>query len=188
MKAHLLQHQERLGNRCEGKDQDPLQGCYQCAGNNRWCVIAISDQKQWQALCRISGIAGLKDDRFRTPSGRRKNRPQLDALIAGWTIRHSAETIALRLQKAGVAAGVVQNAKDLAGDPQLAARRFFIALKHPVLGKIYSDRSALWPWREEPLDWKAAPRLGQDNRHIFMDLLGHTESEFRSMVKKGVIQ
>ena len=188
MKTHLMEHQKHLGDRCKVKDTDLLRGCYPCAGNDRWCVIVISNQGQWQALCRISAIAGLKDDRFQTPAGRKKNRLQLDELISGWTIRHSAETIALRLQKAGVAAGVVQNAKDLAVDPQLAARRFFTSLKHPELGKVYSDRSALWPWGEEPLDWKAAPRLGQDNRYIFVDLLGHPESEFQSLIRKGVIQ
>jgi hypothetical protein len=31
-------------------------GCYRCAGHDRWCVIAIFDEHQWQALRRQTKI------------------------------------------------------------------------------------------------------------------------------------
>ena len=36
-------------------------------------------------------------------------------------------------------------------------------------------------------DWKPAPLLGEDNRYVFMELLGLPEGEFLSYVKKGII-
>jgi crotonobetainyl-CoA:carnitine CoA-transferase CaiB-like acyl-CoA transferase len=162
-------------------------GCYPCKGSDRWCVIAISKEAEWQAFCKISNRPELKFGRFSTLSQRKKNREELNTLIGQWTAGYRAETIVRRLQKAGIAAGVVQNADDLAGDSQLAARRFFMYLQNPVLGKSYSDRSALWPWDEKPEHWKAAPSLGEDDHRVFVELLGHSELEFRALVKKGII-
>jgi crotonobetainyl-CoA:carnitine CoA-transferase CaiB-like acyl-CoA transferase len=81
----------------------------------------------------------------------------------------------------------VQNAEDLARDRQLAARRFFASLDHPTLGPVLADRSPLWPWHEKTLGWKSAPLLGEDNRYVFVKLLKHSEAEFRSLVKRGVL-
>lgn len=172
----------------EEHSSDILNRCYPCAGEDKWCVIAIADEAQWRALCRISGKSELLSDKFSTKAGRKKHLSELDKAIAEWTIRYSSKTIVRRLQKEGVAAGVVQNAEDLARDSQLAARRFFVSMEHPTLGTIRSDRSALWPWREKPEDWKAAPRLGEGNRYVFMELLGRSEADFHSLIRKGIIQ
>jgi crotonobetainyl-CoA:carnitine CoA-transferase CaiB-like acyl-CoA transferase len=82
---------------------------------------------------------------------------------------------------------VVQNAEDLSGDPQLAAAKFFVQLQHPALGKIASDRSPIRFEVDQTADWKAAPLLGEDNRYVFLELLGLTESELFSYVEKGII-
>jgi len=36
-------------------------------------------------------------------------------------------------------------------------------------------------------DWKRAPLLGEDNDYVYLELLGLTESEFRSYVQRGII-
>jgi len=179
-------HADSASLPCEDYEAAPC-GCYPCMGHDRWCAIAISGEKAWQAFCRIADKPELLSDRFSTPAGRRKDRAELDSLIARWTADHLAETVMLRLQKAGVAAAVVQNAEDLARDSQLAARHFFVSLEHPVLGATFSDRSALWPWREKQTGWRAAPQLGEDNHYVFVELLGHSDASFQSLIEKGVI-
>jgi len=188
MEAHSALKLKASGMPVENYGEDLLCGCYPCAGDDRWCVFNIDSEAQWQALFRISRNRDLKSERFASKAGRKANRAELEKLIAEWTLRHPAETVAQRLQSKGIAAGVVQNAEDLARDSQLAERRFFVSLKHPALGEACSDRSALWPWREKPAEWKAAPRLGEDNRYVFVELLGHSDTDFRSLVKRGVIQ
>jgi crotonobetainyl-CoA:carnitine CoA-transferase CaiB-like acyl-CoA transferase len=130
----------------------------------------------------------LKSAKFSVWIRSGKNRAQLDKRIAEWTAGFAAETVVRRLQRAGIAAAVVQNAEDLAKDPQLAARRFFTSLEHPKFGTRFSDRSALWPWNEKPEHWRAAPELGEDNRHVFVELLGHSEAEFQTLMKKGILE
>jgi crotonobetainyl-CoA:carnitine CoA-transferase CaiB-like acyl-CoA transferase len=170
-------------------DIDPtFCGCYPCSGKDRWCVISIAGEDEWQAFCKISGEREWTSEQFSSRDKRRKNRSGLEKLIAQWTAGQTAEDIVRRLQKAGIAAAVVQNAEDLAHDSQLAARRFFVPLKHPKLGKLFSDRSALWPWQEKHVKWKPAPLLGEDNGYVFSKLLGYSASEIRSLIKRGIIQ
>jgi len=98
-----------------------------------------------------------------------------------------AEEVVSLLQEAGIASGVVQNAEDLSRDSQLKARNFFVQLEHPVLGKTVSDRSPIKFEEDYTVDWRAAPQLGEDNRYVFLELLGFTEEELWHYVEGGVI-
>jgi len=163
-------------------------GCYLCAGTDRWCVIAVSNEEEWQSLCRALGHPDwMKEDRFGTVAKRKKNRRELDDLLTKWTTQHTAEEVAGLLQESGVPSGVVQNAGDLSRDPQLMARKFFVQLDHPVLGKTVSDRSPIRFEEDSTVGWKAAPQLGEDNRYVFLELLGLTEGELSSYAEKGII-
>ena len=163
-------------------------GCYKCSGTERWCVIAVFDENEWHALCEIMGSPDwTKDERFSTQSQRKNHKKELDRFVGLWTARHSPERIVSLLQEAGVPAGVVQNAEDLANDPHLMARQFFVRLKHPVLGETISDASPIRFKESSTAGWRAAPLLGEDNQYVLGELLGLTESELSSLINKGVI-
>ena len=65
-----------------GRDAQPIgndsahmapHGCYRCAGDDRYCVIAVETDAQWEALCRVMGDAPLAGDaRFATFVERRR--------------------------------------------------------------------------------------------------------------------
>ncbi len=163
-------------------------GCYKCRGADRWCVIAVFNEREWQAL---TGVLGHPDwvngPKFSTMSKRRKNEKELNERLDRWTSKHSAEEIVKILQEAGVPAGIVQNAGDIANDPHLSERDCFVNLRHPILGQTIVERSPIRLGEGTTPVWKPAPLLGEDNRHVYMDVLGLTEQEFRSYVEKGII-
>jgi len=163
-------------------------GCYRCSGADRWCVISVSNEREWENLCDILGRPDwAREDRFSDLSKRKENKEDLDRFLEQWTLQHSPEEVVNLLQQGGVAAGVVQNAEDLANDSQLIARDFFIPLEHPILGKTAADVSPI-KFKKNPRDkWKAAPLLGEDNRYVYMELLGLTEGELSSYIEKGII-
>jgi len=183
-------HDEEIlphGNSPDYIDAAPY-GCYPCSGTDRWCVIAVSNDEEWESLCRVLGHPErMKEDRFTTVTKRKQNRKELDELLTKWTTQHTAEEVVSLLQDAGVSSGVVQNAEDLSRDPQLVARDFFVQLEHPVLGKTVSDRSPVRFEEDFTIGWKAAPQLGEDNRYVFLELLGLRESELSSYTEKGII-
>jgi benzylsuccinate CoA-transferase BbsF subunit len=163
-------------------------GCYKCLGTDRWCVIAVFEEGEWEALCRVMGDPSwTKEEKFSSLLKRKENSKKLDGFVEQWTARHTPEKVVQLLQEAGVSAGVVQNGEDLAKDPQLMAREFFIKLDHPVLGRTHADTTPI-KFKDHPkARWKAAPLLGEDNRYVYMELLGFAEEEFSSYVEKGII-
>jgi benzylsuccinate CoA-transferase BbsF subunit len=175
------------GNRSDDIPAAPY-GCYPCLGVDRWCVIAVFNETEWESLCTVLGHpVWTKEERFSTLLKRKENEEELDELLSQWTSRHTQEEVINPLQGAGIAAGMVQDAEDLSKDPQLTAREFFISLEHPVLGRTLSDGSPI-KFRDNPvLGRKAAPLLGEDNRYVYIELLGLKESEFSSYVEKGII-
>ena len=175
------------GNRSDYLSAAPY-GCYKCSGMDRWCVIAVFDETEWQALCKVMGCPEwTQDERFSSQLKRKEHSEELDKFLEQWTIQHPAEDVVALLQENGVPAGVVQNAEDLARDPQLIARDFFVTMEHPVLGEMISDASPIRFKDYSKANWKAAPLLGEDNRYVYMELLGLTKDQFSSYAEKGII-
>ena len=168
-------------------DMDVPSGCYPCAGRDRWCVIAVSDQEECKTLGRISGNNLLKAKSSSKLEGKKKNREKLDELISRWTSRHKADALVRQLQRAGISAGVVQNAKDLAADRHLAARNFFVTLENAEKETTIADRTALQFCAQKPAHWRSAPSLGEHNHQVLVDLVGLSEMDFLSYIQKGII-
>jgi benzylsuccinate CoA-transferase BbsF subunit len=168
-------------------DEAAPQGVYPCR-DDRWCAIAVSGEDEWQGFCKALGNPPWsREKRFSTALVRRKSRAALDSLMSGWTQEHTAAEVMAALQGQGVAAGVVQDAADLARDPQLRERGFFVELEHPETGVKAADASPIH-LSETPARYaRAAPRPGQDNRYVYGELLGLGEAEIAGLKEQGVI-
>jgi crotonobetainyl-CoA:carnitine CoA-transferase CaiB-like acyl-CoA transferase len=163
-------------------------GCYKCLGDDKWCVIAVSTDEEWQALCRVLGNPPwTKETRFSTMEQRKEQVKALDDLLGQWTAWHSPDEVMSLLQGVGVAASVVKDARELAEDPQLAARGFFTKASHPILGETTSDSTPIRLERTPAQFGRAAPLLGQDNHYVYRELLGIGEQELSGYIEDGVI-
>jgi crotonobetainyl-CoA:carnitine CoA-transferase CaiB-like acyl-CoA transferase len=163
-------------------------GCYPCAGEDHWCAIAVFFEDEWRALCELMGNpVWSREERFGNLQCRCDNSEELDTLMAGWTAGYEPQKLMDMLQAAGVPAAIVSKADELASDPHLAERGFFIDLIHPVLGKLRSDGSPVRLSASPARYRKAAPMLGEDNRSVFLDLLGMDERKFESYINDGII-
>lgn len=162
-------------------------GCYKCQGEDRWCVLAVHNESEWRAFCKVIDPALERDERFSSPVKRKASRRDLDALIEVWTRKRTVQQVVQLLQEAGVPSGVVQDARELAEDPQHKARDFFVEFLHSQGYRMVSDRTPLLAGSGGLPEWKAAPLLGEDNLSIYVGLLGMSEEEYRSNVREGVI-
>jgi benzylsuccinate CoA-transferase BbsF subunit len=169
-------------------------GCYQCLGADRWCVIGVFNEQEWRSLVEVMGTPDWSsEERFSTLPARKSHYKILDEKINGWTSKLDAEEVVSALQAVGVPAGIVQNAKDLANDPQLLARNYFVGLEHSVFGHTVTERPPiLCTQSHEPLQkqskyWRSSPQLGEGNRYVYLDLLKLSEAEYSSYVEKGII-
>ncbi len=165
-------------------------GCYRCAGDDRWVAIAVFDDSEWRALCRLMTAPQLEvDARFATMTARLANRVALDALIESWTAELDAYEVMRLLQATGVTAGVVQTAADkFERDTHLRVRGFFEAIAHERCGEVVADGIptglTATPGRTE----FAGRAIGADNPTVFIDLLGLSREEFDRYAACGAIE
>ena len=164
-----------------------LQLCLPCQGQDRWCVLVLDGDEDWAILRRLSPLADEGEDpRFSDSAGRLRHRRELQQALSPWSRAHTAQALMARLQAAGLAAGAVQDAADLAADPQLAARGFFVDVSHPARGRFRSDRSPACI-SDMPVREHHVPAMGEDNRHVFQTLLGMSDSAFDRLQSSRVI-
>jgi crotonobetainyl-CoA:carnitine CoA-transferase CaiB-like acyl-CoA transferase len=175
----------RIGN--SSTDAAP-HGVYRCQGDERWCAITILNNEEWHKFGEVIGKpTWTQDPEFSTLAGRLENVDRLDQLVEEWTMNHSPEEVMSLMQGAGIAAGVVQGAKDLDSDPELKQRQFYWKLEHPGIGSFtYNGMPARLS--KTPYEIKRAPRLGEHNEYVSTEFLGMSAEEFNRLTSKGVFE
>jgi len=177
----------KLGN---GSLRHAPHGCYRCSGEDRWCVIAVTDQQRWLRLCEVLGRPDWEDDpRFTTPEARLENAAELDAQIEQWTRERPPHLVMELLQEAGVAAGAVQTSEDqFLHDEHLAARGFFEHIPHLKKGEVVATGIPLGLTLTPGHTSRAGASIGEDNQYVFRDLLGLSQREFDRYAAAGAIE
>jgi benzylsuccinate CoA-transferase BbsF subunit len=174
---------------CVGNRDDVMapHNVYPCKGEDKWVAIAISTDEEWEALCQVMGNSGWSnEERFSNASNRWENQEELDRLIGDWTRTHTSFEVMEMLQHAGVAAGPSLNMEEMANNPHLQERGFYVAPDHPEVGQ---RTLAGLPWKlsDSSARVEPPPVLGEDNEYVFCELLGMSDEEFATLVGEGVI-
>jgi benzylsuccinate CoA-transferase BbsF subunit len=164
-------------------------GIYPCKGDDRWVAIAVMSDTEWQSFVKAIGSPKwAKDNKYAKAADRVKYSDELDKQIEQWTINYKPEEVEKRLQKAGVGAGVVANAKDIDEDPQMNYYNFYREMGHPYMGKLRYYHPA-------PLKLSAAEAaigrpvlIGEHTDYICTKILGISQSEVDRLRQKGVFE
>lgn len=178
----------RLGNR--SRHAAP-HGAFRCAprdgDDDRWAVIAVHDDRDWQRFRHALGDpAWAAAARFETAAGRLTHVAELEEHVSAWTRQRSAEEVMHILQAAGVEAGIVENFEDLTRDPQLAHRRHFRAVQHPVIGAHLCETNGLRFSEAQEEIRMPAPCLGEHTEYVFREILGMPAEEFAELKAANV--
>lgn len=178
---------QRMGNRCP---YAAPHGAYRCRGDDRWCAIGVFTDGEWRAFCRVIGNPPWTEaPRFSTLMARLENVDEMDRLVGEWTAGHSAEEVMALMQEAGVAAGVVQNAQDLAQDVQLRHRQFYRHIdNHREIGSYEYLDLPFTLSHPPPLEGRSAPCLGEHNEFVCREFLGMSDDEFVRLIQEGAFE
>jgi benzylsuccinate CoA-transferase BbsF subunit len=164
-------------------------GPYPCKGIDRWCVISIYTQAEWESFARLLETSGSRADaKFATHLGRVRHREELDRWVSDWTLQRDPYEVMELLQHAGVCAAVVQDVEDqFKRDRQYAATGFLLEMNEPEAGTIATEnvpiRLSETPGKVRGL----APLMGQHTYEIARDLLGLTDEEIRQLDEEKVL-
>lgn len=180
----------RMGNR--SRHAAP-HGVFRCApegeDDDRWVAIAVHDDEDWRRFRQAIGDPDwAREPRFATTEGRLEHVDELERAVESWTRSQKAEEVAKLLQAAGVDAGIVENFGDLWHDAQLAYRKHFRELEHPVIGRYFGEANAI-RFSRTPEEFRmAAPCLGQHTELVLREFLGMSEEEYRALEAEGVFR
>lgn len=162
-------------------------GVFPCKGDDRWISIAVATEVEWQSLLKAFGHPEwLKVAEFKTLEQRLAHIDTLHALIGEWTAQFDDRELATLLQSHGVAAAPVLNVADLLNDPHYKARKTFVEVTHPL-----GFKETIYGAYVKTSGFEAAvrpgPVIGQDNEHVFKDILGLSETQYQELVERKII-
>ena len=183
----------RIANR--GTDSAP-HGVYQCAGEDRWCAIAVQDEEQWEGFRRAIGNPDwCIEAEFATMEARISHQDRLDELVGEWTASLTADEAMERMQREGVPASIVSQGDDLYSSDHLQDRDFY----RPSPYYVAERGTPAWEWeKRDSLAWTTPARLsetpmefgefsyvGEDNDYVFREILGMPESQIEALREDG---
>lgn len=153
----------RLGNADPGiLHQDVYPAC----GTDRWVAITLYDESDRAKLRTLA-----------------RGRP-----IEEWTAERDEAELVAELQRAGIAAGVVQDIQNLIeNDAPLAARGALVDLPHPKLGHFGHVRTPI-SFSRDVVELYQAPAIGQHTREILLELAGISAERYASLEADGVLR
>ncbi len=200
--------QKRMGNR---DPEAAPHGCYRCK-DGRYLVIACFTEKHWEGLKAALGRPEWCDmDRMRRRWQRLDEQKEIDRHLGYWiedftrlpsdsplyteegveappVRKFTTEEMMAHMQSFGVPCGIVQSAEALHSDPQLAFRRHYWKLQHPVMGLRTYDGPAFRLSRTPTELTKAAPLLGEDNEYAWKTLAGLSDDEYANLLIDGAFE
>ena len=164
-------------------------GAYKCKGNDRWCVIAIYTQEEWERFCSLLEESGSdRNGKFATHLERVHQREELDRWVEAWTSQREPYEVMEKLQAVGICAAVVQDVEDqFKRDVQYAARGFLVKLREPEAGEVVTEGI---PVRLSETPGKVrgpAPLMGEHTHEIARQLLGLSDKEIKALEEEGVL-
>jgi len=162
-------------------------GVFPCRGDDRWISLAVANDAEWRALVEVMG----SPDWATAPGLERLNErlASIDAIhaeLGRWTAGHDDRALAEQLQRAGVAAAPVLTVADLLSDPHFAARETFVEVEHP-LGFRETIYGAYVKTSRSQARIRPSPAIGQDDDHVFRELLGLSKERYRRLRDEEVI-
>lgn len=164
-------------------------GIYHASGEDDWIAVAVTEDDQWPALCRVIGRDDLAaDPELATVEGRLRQAGRLDDAVARWAAAQDVDAAAEALLAAGVPAARVAHARHLVeSDRQLAARGYFQRVAHPELGEsLYASLPFTIDGERVALD--RPPLLGEHTREILRNLLEVPEAGIERLDSEGVLK
>ena len=164
-------------------------GLYRCRGDDRWIAIAVTNQSEFGALLTTLGLGSAEVSPEMDLAQRRAQAARIDSVIESVTVGEQHQELATRLQRAGVPAAPVHDARGVVeDDAQLAARNHWVHLAHVEMGEtIYG--AAPFRFSTTPAELTVpAPLLGEHTGEVCREVLGMDDSEIGDLVAAGVLE
>jgi len=139
-------------------------------------------------LCRVMQRDDLAaDDRYRTVPGRLESIELLEQAVAEWTRARSCAEITRELGETGIPFGEIATIEQVVQSPQIAAREMMLDVEHPALGTLRMPGIPIKMGVTPGAVRKAPPTVGEDNDHVYGEVLGLSGEDIAALRGSKVI-
>lgn len=176
---------DRTGNRHPALAIAPY-NTYPCSDG--YMAIFTSAERHWVSLCELMDRRDLlQNPEYATIPGRAKRMAEIDDMVGAWTLGRTKDEILQALNKAHIPCAPVKTAREVACDPHLEARGFWVDVDHPRRGKTRVPISAIRLHTGGKSEiTRPAPTLGQHTEAVLAELLGVPADELSRLRSAGV--
>ena len=154
-----------------------------------WFAIAVGNDKQFEALCKVIGKLELASDpRFAKNSGRVENREEIIPLLASIFKTASVSEWLTKLDEAQIPCGPINNFEQVFSMPTVKEREMLVKMNHPTIGELPLVGSPL-KMSNTPVEYRLPPPLmGEHTEDVIMDLLGYSSEQITELRERSCIK
>lgn len=151
-------------------------------------ALAIAGEKLWRKFCPTIGHPELADDPlYRTTTDRMNNRDTLIPRLQAVFMEKTYEEWEALLLANDIPVGAINNIAQVTEHPQVQARKPFIEMNHPTVGRVRGVGSPVRLSKTPAEVRTPAPVHGQHTREVMREVLKLSDAEIEALQEKGVI-
>jgi crotonobetainyl-CoA:carnitine CoA-transferase CaiB-like acyl-CoA transferase len=151
-------------------------------------ALAIAGEKLWRKFCPTIGHPELADDPlYLTTTDRMNNRDTLIPKLQAVFMTRTYEVWETLLLANDIPVGAINNIAQVVEHPQVQARKPFVEMDHPKVGKVRGVGSPVRLSKTPAEVRTPAPTHGQHTREVMREVLGMSDAQIDALVKKGVV-
>ena len=151
-------------------------------------MIAVGNDTQFAALCRVLGLVELASDaRFTTNPLRAQHRLVLVPMLAAQFRAHRVHDWHRACDAAGVPNGPINNFEQVFADPQVQHREMLMRLPHTAAGSVPQVANPV-KFSATPVQYhRGPPLLGEHTAEVLGDWLGLDATAVSALRGQGVL-
>ena len=162
---------------------DILSDVFSCRGDDEWIAVSVSTRDQWDSLCKLLDIPGLRS----ADVTERSVRKDMTNAISEWSAQRDDYDSVSMLQKNGIPSAPSWDVSRVYRDQFLRERNYLVEMETSDGNLRYMPGVPWWFDDTSSPVIKAAPELGRDNQRVFKKLLGIGDREYDDLTDSGVL-
>ena len=112
---------------------------------------------------------------------------EIEARIGAFFLKHNREDLDREAAKRRIILYPVATIADIAHNPQLGARQFWVSVSHPELNASITYPGCFIRGTEEPCGiGRRAPLIGEHNEEVYSEILGLSHKQLEQLKQEGV--
>lgn len=155
--------------------------------DDKWLAISTSgDNIARRVMTLVGHPEVISEPWFQTGRGRAEHADELDAMVGGWIVRHTADEVIRAFEEAEAAVAPIYSVADVMTDPHFLHRQTIVQVPDEKLGQVkMQDVPARLSRTPGRIRW-AGPALGAHNDDVYASL-GLSAKDLSALAEEGVI-